>query len=473
MVHLTSEQQTILEVFIEEYQSCKRDERSMLYQINGPAGTGKTELTRHIIDRIVEIYPEETIVVCAPTHKACQVLQERLQSCGVPITTCHQLLEGKPTYDSKGNAKWKFKTEHIEIPGLLIIDEVSMINSELYQQLEWLRISKKARILTLGDRCQLPPVLEEETLFYTRHPVQGTLVRNMRNGHERYNRLLSRLREFIETPSRIPQFTVRQLLEWLSGYTKVYSLQNGPIDLGCIPREIIRAFTTQSNNVLLAHRTNVRNNTVQQLNQYLRTRIFKERAEETFTVNEQIIFTDYHTSGDQTFYTNDRAIVRSIETQNILFYNKPFLVYVLEIETQTTDTISDYPRARVYYIHRTDSESFHDYQKQIREECEEQVERMESACRMRCQAQRGLCYTHRKEIDELWKGFHEEKKKICSPIDYAYCLSIHKSQGSTYENVYLFLSDFVWMLNNKNNQVEFFKLLYVGMSRARHQTTIF
>jgi hypothetical protein len=473
MVRLTSEQQTILELFVEQYQSCKRDDHSMLYQINGPAGTGKTELTRHIIDRITELYPEETIIVCAPTHKACQVLQERLQNC-VPITTCHQFLDGKPSYDSKGEAKWKFKTEYVDTPGLLIVDEVSMIGSELYHQLEWLRINKKARILTLGDRCQLPPVLEDETLFYTRHPVQGTLDRNMRNEQVQYNRLLRRLRVFIESPSRIPQFTIQQLLEWISGYTQVYSLQMGTIDLGCIPREIIRAFTTRTNSVLLAHRTNTRNNTVQKLNHYLRARIFKERAEETFTVNEQIIFTDYHTLEDQVFYTNDRAIVQTIDTRTVLFYNKPFLVYVLEIEAQKSEQNTlETPRSRVYYIHKSEAEAFQEYQKQIRGECEEQVERIESVCHNQCQSKRGLCYSHRKEIGELWKGFHDEKKKICSPIDYAYCLSIHKSQGSTYENVYLFLSDFVWMLNTKSTQVEFFKLLYVGMSRARHKTIVF
>jgi exodeoxyribonuclease-5 len=477
MVQLTSEQQTILELFVEKYQSSKRDDQPMLYQINGPAGTGKTELTRHIIERLEELYPEDTILVCAPTHKACQVLQERLQNC-VPITTCHQFLEGKPTYDSKGEARWKFKTEFVDIPGLLIVDEVSMISIEVYQQLEWLRIHKKARILTLGDRCQLPPVLEEETMFYTQHPVQGTLVRNMRNQHEKYNQLLTRLRFFIETPSRIPQFTLRQLLEWLSSYTQVYSLQTGSIDLSCIPREIIQAFTTRTNSVLLAHRTNSRNNTVQKLNQYLRKCIFKECADETFTVGEQIIFTDYHTLGDQVFYTNDRATVQSINTQQIMFYNKPFLVYVLEIVPQVSESDMSVQsvqssRPSVYYIHKDESEAFHEYQKQVRGECEEQIERIESLCRNKCKASRGICYTHRKEIDEIWKLFHDEKKKICSPIDYAYCLSIHKSQGSTYESVYLFLSDFAWMLNTKNNQVDFFKLLYVGMSRARYKTVVF
>lgn len=452
MVILTSEQQTILGNFLEEFRERHSNQQSLLYQINGPAGTGKTELTRHIIDELLEDY---TIMVCAPTHKACQVLQERLKDLSVGITTCHAFLCAKPIYNRKGESKWKFKTEATELPDLLIIDEVSMISSEIYEQIKWLYENRKACILTLGDRCQLPPVLEEETLFYTKHSIQGTLTQNMRNERQEYNKCLTRLRFFIENPDRIPKFNARQLLEWLSGYTQVYTLQTGSFDFDCIPREVIRSVCSDS--VLLAHRTNSRNNTVQKLNFYIRGQMFKEKAEDTFTENEQVIFTDYYMSEDEhPFYTNDRATVKSISTVEKMFYGRSFRVYDLELE-------HDESRVHVYYIHKLEQEAFNEYQRQIRMGIEEQVERLESVYKNES----------RKEIDELWKEYHEAKKRVQCPIDYAYCLSIHKSQGSTYKDVYVFLSDFVWMMNNRVNLLEFFKLLYVGMSRAKNKTIIF
>jgi nucleoside-triphosphatase THEP1 len=462
MVTLTAQQQTILEQFLEEFRKRKLNEESMLYQINGPAGTGKTELTRYIIDVLFD--EDYSVMVCSMTNKACQVLQERLRDFCVPITTCHQFLGGKPIYNTKGESKWRFKTETIELPDLLIIDEVSMISSEVYQQIKWLLQSKNACILTLGDRCQLPPVLEDETLFYSNHSVQGTLTQNMRNEKQEYNKFLTRLRYFIESPKQIPKFNTRQLLEWLSNYTKVYTLQFGSFDFDCLPREIIRSFSNGSSSVLLAHRTNPRNNTVQKLNFYIRNQIFKEKASETFTENEQVIFTDYYsTEEEQVFHTNDRAIVRCIFTAKRKFYDKEFLVYDLELDYNETNV-------HVYYIHKSEYESFSEYQKQVRKEIEDQIDRIESLCKSECN---GRCHTHRKEIDELWKVYHEAKKNICCPIDYAYCLSIHKSQGSTYNNVYLFLSDFIWMLNNKSSLIEFFKLLYVGMSRSKNETVVF
>ena len=80
--------------------------------------------------------------------------------------------------------------------------------------------------------------------------------------------------------------------------------------------------------------------------------------------------------------------------------------------------------------------------------------------------------THKKQVDTLWQDYHQQYKNINSPIDYAYCLSIHKSQGSTYDKVYLFLSDFVWFLS-KGDIENFFKLFYVGVSRTKTTTILF
>lgn len=463
MLTLNSKQRSTLDDFIQAFIHAKKNEQSLLYQINGPAGTGKTELTRHFIDRLSNEY---AIRVCAPTHKACQVLQERLREYLVPIVTCHQFLDAKSVYNTKGESKWKFNTEIVDIPDLLILDEVSMVSQEVYEQFKFLLETRRACILTLGDRCQLPPVLEEESRFYTQHVVQSTLTRNMRNDHKVYNRLLNRLRYFIEHPEQIPSFTINQLTQWLSEYTQVYELQTEKIDLKRIPQEIIEILAkNDEQTVLLAHRTNSRNNTVQQLNQYLRSCIFGQRAQDTFTLNERVLFTDFYTTQDGIrLYTNDRAIITEVCDGEEKFYDRTFKVYKLVLEYQKS-------RVKVNFIHNEDQAHFEEYSKHIYKGIQDNVDRLEAYCKMNCLSGKRLCRDHRKEVNELWKTFHESKKHVCCPIDYAYCLSIHKSQGSTYDHVYLFLSDFIWM--KKTQPVEFFKLLYVGMSRAKNTTVVF
>ena len=475
MVHaLNREQSQALEKFLEIYHT----RSSFIFQIDGKAGVGKTELTLHIIR---EIAPEsEQIVICAPTHKACQVLRERLQNIlydfpNVSVTTCHSFLQGKLVYDEEGKQKWMFE-DTLQPPDLLIIDEVSMVETSIYTQFEKLYQTQEAKILTLGDRCQLPPIEEEETLFYSNHLIDYTLKKNMRNTKKNYNQFLLQIREYILNPDIIPNFTTYSIAQWLSEYTPTYSLQFFPISMKNIPEEIWKEYSNSKNSMMLAHRTNKRNNTVQQLNQEIRKYLFKDKHSHKYTIGDRIIFTDYYKSKDDNtvFHTNDRATVLNFEIEELVFYDRVFKVYALHL---TRDIQGDIPGDMlvsniVYSLHEDSQSTFEMYDKQIRDQLKENVQLNQKLCKQdKC---KGFC-VHKKQTSLGWKEYFTEKHFISAPIDYAYCLSIHKSQGSTYDKTYLFLSDFAWFLNNKtkSNLLQFFKLLYVGLSRSRTKTIVF
>jgi exodeoxyribonuclease-5 len=61
---------------------------------------------------------------------------------------------------------------------------------------------------------------------------------------------------------------------------------------------------------------------------------------------------------------------------------------------------------------------------------------------------------------KLWKKFWEHKE-LFHDIKYAYALTAHRSQGSTYENVWV---DYQDVLFNRNRK-EAFQCLYVACSR--------
>ena len=67
-MELNKEQNIVLDNF----------QKIKIYQIDGPAG--KTELTRIIIE-----ITNKNIIVCNQTHKACQVLKDRLRDKFVEI----------------------------------------------------------------------------------------------------------------------------------------------------------------------------------------------------------------------------------------------------------------------------------------------------------------------------------------------------------------------------------------------------
>lgn len=467
---LNTGQQQALEKFMHTFETLDR----FIFQIDGKAGVGKTELTLHIIEHLCEELSVEQIVVCAPTHKACQVLRDRLEPVlihpQVSVTTCHSFLQGQLVYDDQGKQKWLFD-EKIIPPNLLIIDEVSMVEQSIYQQFQTLYENKGARILTLGDRCQLPPVDETETMFYLKHPVDCSLQKNMRNNRKRYNVFLQKIREYILNPKNIPTFTTESIAQWLADYTPTYTLQSMGVQMTAIPDEVWEQYLLEPNAMMLAHRTNKRNNTVQQLNQHIRKYMFKRNPISKYMINDRIIFTDYYQDMDKkTFHTNDRATIVDFSIEELAFYEKNFKVYALKIVPQIAENTDD--SWIIYAIHEDSQKSFENYDKQIRENIREQIQLLQKICKdEQC---KGFC-AHRKKTSSLWKEYFSMKNFISAPIDYAYCLSIHKSQGSTYNKTYLFLSDFIWFLQQSDpiQRQQFFKLLYVGMSRTKTKTIVF
>ena len=127
--------------------------------LTGGAGVGKT----FTIATIVECYREKelTVELCAPTGKAAQRMME---SVGIEALTIHRLLEpdsmgGGASEGAKGPS-FAFKRNHTNTLDcdLLVVDEVSMVDARLFNDLfdavDWERTS----VLLVGDHNQLPPV---------------------------------------------------------------------------------------------------------------------------------------------------------------------------------------------------------------------------------------------------------------------------------------------------------------------------
>ena len=61
------------------------------------------------------------------------------------------------------------------------------------------------------------------------------------------------------------------------------------------------------------------------------------------------------------------------------------------------------------------------------------------------------------------------KAKVTKDLDYGYCLSVHKSQGSTYDNVFINLNDILRCRTILDRN----RLLYVALSRASKKVFIY
>lgn len=146
------------------------DGNEQIFKVAGYAGTGKTYLSSVIAEELAE----DRIAYCAFTGKAALVMQQR----GMPATTIHQLIYNSevklvPYYDDDGNRRFKRRliTERKERldpkPGVILVDEVSMLSQKLLYDL----LSFDVPLITVGDPFQLPPVGGEETDLLTNPDV--------------------------------------------------------------------------------------------------------------------------------------------------------------------------------------------------------------------------------------------------------------------------------------------------------------
>lgn len=110
--------------------------------LTGDAGTGKS----YVIHKITEILGKDKVIKITPTNKS---------ALNIKGQTIHRFL--KLDKDGKIPRKTieKIKNNNLE---LIIIDEISMINKELWKLLLLLKEETKISFLLIGDEKQLPPI---------------------------------------------------------------------------------------------------------------------------------------------------------------------------------------------------------------------------------------------------------------------------------------------------------------------------
>lgn len=118
--------------------------------VTGPPGTGKTTILRAIIEVYKHLFPENKIILAAPTGRASRRMTE---STGVEAKTLHSLL-------GLVNDEIGFGRGHRNEPldaSLIIIDETSMVDMWLAQQF-FVRVEPGTKIVLVGDVNQLQSV---------------------------------------------------------------------------------------------------------------------------------------------------------------------------------------------------------------------------------------------------------------------------------------------------------------------------
>lgn len=133
----------------------------------GGGGVGKTTSIFELINQL-ENEHRLKVLICAPTHKACNVLRETQTHFdnSTPVITLASALgfrqlpvDGKRTFKVRGANK-------LEGVDVIIVDEASQVGREANKELQKQALAQNIHIIGLGDDCQLPPVKEYESPLF-------------------------------------------------------------------------------------------------------------------------------------------------------------------------------------------------------------------------------------------------------------------------------------------------------------------
>ena len=149
------EEENRIEYNIEQVKAIKKSLENNITIITGGPGTGKTTIIKGIVDlysRLNKYNFEETVkhlALLSPTGRASKKMSE---ATSYPSSTIHRFLKW-----SKDDNKFMVNENNPDFSDLIIIDEVSMIDIELFASL-LKGLTQNIKIILVGDYNQLPSV---------------------------------------------------------------------------------------------------------------------------------------------------------------------------------------------------------------------------------------------------------------------------------------------------------------------------
>ena len=200
------------------------DPASRGFIISGPAGVGKTYWMGYIIDIIMPRYLEtckligvnpdfDSVTMTATTNKAAEVLE---YATGRTTQTIHSFLN-LTIYEDYETGRTKLnknpRTWEVHENKIIFVDECSMIDSQLFSIIQ--EGTHKCKIVYVGDHNQLAPVTEKLSPVYQQNYPFYELTEQMRTNVPALQALNQQLRNTVETGIFNPIVEVPGIIDYL------------------------------------------------------------------------------------------------------------------------------------------------------------------------------------------------------------------------------------------------------------------
>lgn len=412
---LTPHQQSALDDVIARLEAGER-----YTTLRGYAGTGKTYLVGRLIQQLAA---EGTFVrVCAPTHKAAQVLQRAIHNPAIRAQTMHAFLGLRLVPDRRGGYTLEpERGRRLPSDGVVIVDEASMVGAE-----EWTHIEKTTGLqwLFVGDPAQLPPVNEGASpVFDQPGPALEEIVRQQRGNP--ILELAERIRSHADFRDRIR----------FSGELGVASTGRREAFVA----SALRAFESSSfaSDGTFARVLAYRNRTVRAYNQEIRHARYGADAAR-FVEGEWLVARD-------TWFVEGAPVLINSEEVRVVHADVDvdrddetgtWRIWVLEVEGARGE---DTRRLRV--LHEDEAARFEGRLAKLKAEALKE--------------------------GKDWYPYYALRERFAQ-VDYLYSMTVHKAQGSTFDTAFVDLRDALTCRGSDRQA-----LLYVAVTRPARRLALF
>lgn len=467
-----------------------------LFGLYGSAGSGKTTVISHLIRFLVDNKFVNNIAAAAPTHQALKVLESKIDIQNNSIIKYHtiqKILGYTKVYDAHNNAKFIRGYNKIDVGNtydIVFIDECSMLSSEIVNDIIKL---KNCKIIFIGDIAQLPPVNEANSLAFQVVTDNIVMNTNMRNGFTDVIAICNEIRDWVLNINKTPNLS-KHILR--IGDKKVYAYKHdkSKIRTDTLWFRVAKKYNTSMpnfSNIILAW-TNM------QCDQYNNT--MREYAKQEFIINDVLIFNSFYMRRDIKYHTSCQVRVNKIgetiksvplfqmielnklDIPGIGFVKTKYLATISSINTglkrnynawvltvtkllANKNDIVDTKPNEIIVIKNVDYDKLltdgDNSSKKIKELWETYSEIYKTNTTVLNKIEEFI-------IKPLWIEWNKRFMDMFADVNYAISITVHKSQGSTFYNVFV---DGQNILQNPNND-ESKRCLYTAVSRTSNSLHI-
>lgn len=423
------------------------------FLLEGHAGTGKTYLTAKLI---LELAVNQKIIATAPTHKAVKVISEEINSSTNPnlkFGTTHSALGLKEHIDGFGNRTFitdKMNPSKLSEYNILFVDEASMINKFLFDHIVPYT-NNNLKVIFIGDPAQTPPVNDLNSYVFIKEIKEkyniksaklSNIVRQSENNPIIKNTFL--IREDLLYPNVLDKLT-EEIIDNIG-----ITLFKKDIDDDTVLILIDKLFNSNNfeKNQDYAKVIAWRNDTVDIYNNLIRYMIFNEESNKKILKNERLIadgpiIDENAKLPTILFNTNEEITIKNYDIQFEFINMGHTKIYYYNALAESIRFDKIY-RKNIKILHEDSEKEFNAYLRLLIQNAKAEKQGTEKA---------------RTE----WMKYYLYKNKYAA-VKFNYAITVHKAQGSTYDNAFVI----GWDINYNRNIEERNRILYTACSRPKY-----